>query len=538
MDKDNFRILLIEDDEDDYILIKSLLSEARSATYHLDWARDYEQGLSSLCGAGYDACLLDYFLGARNGLELLRETINSDCAVPVILLTGQGNEKLDMEALRAGAADYLVKDLIGIELLERSLRYSIAQKRTETNLRKKTAELARANEALRLDEMRLQALWELRQMRDASEKEIVDFVLDRLVKITGSQFGMFGFMHETESVLTFHTWSKGVSRECVFRQNHRPVEEAGIWVEAVTSRRPVIINHYEDTGSSLKGCLPGHVPVHRLMSVPLFNSEQIAGVAAAANKAVDYDESDIRQVSLLLDGMWRHIERERAEKALRNSESLAAMGRALSSVAHEIKTPLLAIGGFAKMVRRNLPQGSKDRERLDIVLQETGRLEKMVKDMLDFSRPLELQKSLEDACRMVKETLSIVNSVAEAKDVSLEANLRQCDNPVPMDGWRIKQVLINLIMNAIQASPKGEIVMVNLHRQKREIIFDVVDCGSGISPDQRSEIFSPFFTTKKEGTGLGLSIVKKIVEAHKGRIEVLDNPGAGVTFRVVLPIAA
>ncbi len=538
MDKDNFRVLLIEDDEDDYLLIKSLLSEAHSAIYHLDWARNYEQGLSSLCGAGYDACLLDYFLGARNGLELLRETIDSGCAVPIILLTGQGNENLDMEALRAGAADYLVKDLVGSELLERSIRYSIAHKRTETNLRKKTAELALANEALRLDDMRLQALWELRQMHDASEKEIVDFVLDRLVKITGSQFGMFGFMDETESVLTFHTWSKGVLRESVFQQTQWPVEEAGIWAEAVTSRQPLIINHYEDTGSPLKGCPLGHAPVSRLMSVPLFNGGQIAGVAAAANKAVDYDESDVRQVSLLLDGMWRHIERERAEKALRNSENLAAMGRALSSVAHEIKTPLLAIGGFAKMVRRNLPQGSKDREKLDIVLQETGRLEKMVKDMLDFSRPLELRKSLENACGMVKETLSIVNSAAEAKEVSLEAHLRQCDKPVPMDGWRIKQVLINLIMNAIQASPKGEIVVINLNREKREVIFDVVDCGSGISPDQRSEIFSPFFTTKKEGTGLGLSIVKKIVDAHKGRIEVLDNPGAGVTFRVVLPIAA
>ena len=219
MDKDNFRILLIEDDEDDYFLIKSLLSEARSATYHLDWARNYEQGLSALCGTGYDACLLDYVLGARNGLELLRETINSGCAVPVILLTGQGNENLDMEAMRAGAADYLVKGLIGSELLERSIRYSIAHKRTETNLRKRTAELALANEALRLDEMRLHALWELRQMHDASEKEIVDFVLDRLVKITGSQFGMFGFVNETESVLTFHTWSKGVLREVCLSTN-------------------------------------------------------------------------------------------------------------------------------------------------------------------------------------------------------------------------------------------------------------------------------------------------------------------------------
>jgi len=440
--------------------------------------------------------------------------------------------------MRAGAADYLVKGMISSELLERSLRYSIAQKRTETNLRKRTAELALANEALRLDEMRLQALWELRQMHDASEKEIVDFVLDRLAKITGSQFGMFGFVNETESVLTFHAWSKGVLPERVFQETHWPVEKAGIWAEAVTGRKPVIINHYENTGPSLKGCSLGPSPVHRLMSVPLFDGEQIAGVATSVNKAVDYDESDVRQVSLLLDGMWRHIERERAEKALRNSESLAAMGRALSIVAHEIKTPLLAIGGFAKMVHRNLPPKSKDREKLDIVLQETGRLEKMVKEMLDFSRPLELQKSLEDACGMVKETLSIVNSEAKAKEVSLEADLRQCDNPVPMDGLRIKQVLINLLMNAIQASPRGEVVMVNLHRQKGEIIFEVVDCGSGIPPDQRSEIFSLFFTTKKEGTGLGLPIVKRIVDAHRGRIEVLDNPGAGVTFRVVLPIAA
>ena len=137
------------------------------------------------------------------------------------------------------------------------------------------------------------------------------------------------------------------------------MEEAGIWAEAVTGRQPVIINHYENTGSSLKGCPLGHAPVHRLMSVPLFDGEQIAGVATTANKAVDYDESDVRQVSLLLDGMWRHIERERAEKALRNSENLAAMGRALSIVAHEIKTPLLAIGGFTKMVHRNLPQDQR-----------------------------------------------------------------------------------------------------------------------------------------------------------------------------------
>lgn len=538
MDNDHFRILLIEDDEDDYFLVKSLLSQARCATYHLDWASDYEEGLSSLCGTGYDACLLDYFLGKRNGLELLREAIERDCAVPIILLTGQGSENLDLEALQAGAADYLAKGVISNELLERSIRYSVAHKRTETRLRKRTSELALANEALRLDEMRLQALWELRQMHGASEEEIAGFVLDQLVKITGSQFGMLGFMNETESVLTFHTWSERILQGGVFQQTDWPVEEAGIWAEAVTSRQPVMTNRCEIAGSSRTRCPLGHVPIYRVMSVPLFSGEQIVAVAATANKDVDYDESDARQAGLLLDGMWRHIKGERSEKALRNSESLAAMGRALSNVAHEVKTPLVAIGGFATMVHRNLPQGSKDRERLDIVLKETGRLEKMVKDMLDFSKPLELRKCPEDACEFVKETLSIVKGVAEAKEVLLEANLCQCDCPVCMDGAPMKQVLINLISNAIQASPKGETVMVNLHRRKREIIFDVVDCGCGIPLDKRSEIFSPFVTTKREGTGLGLPIVKKIVEAHDGRVEVLDNPGAGVTFRVVLPAVA
>ena len=232
MDNDHFRILLIEDDEDDYSLVKSILSQARCATYHLDWASNYEQGLSSLSGTEYDACLLDYHLGARDGLELLREATETGCTVPIILLTGQGSENLDLEALQAGAADYLAKDLLSKELLERTIRYSVAHKHTETQLRKKTAELVLANEALRLDEMRLQALWELRQMHGASEEEIASFVLDRLVKITGSQFGMFGFVDETESVLTFHTWSKTVLQGEAFNK------PTGPWTKQASGREP------------------------------------------------------------------------------------------------------------------------------------------------------------------------------------------------------------------------------------------------------------------------------------------------------------
>jgi signal transduction histidine kinase len=101
---------------------------------------------------------------------------------------------------------------------------------------------------------------------------------------------------------------------------------------------------------------------------------------------------------------------------------------------------------------------------------------------------------------------------------------------------RMKQVFINLVTNAIQASPKGGEVVVSNYANGNSLAIDVSDCGCGIPTDKRLEIFSPFFTTKKEGTGLGLPIVKKIVEAHRGSVEIFDNPGKGITFRVTIPI--
>ncbi len=408
----------------------------------------------------------------------------------------------------------------------------------EERVRERTKELARSNEARRINEARLEALWELSQLSGASEKEIGDFVLDRQVNITGSEFGMFGFINEEETFVTLHAWSQKVLRECALERTHWPVEESVIWTDLMTNRQPVIVNDCNSKKWSVKGCPSDHVPLRRVLSVPVFDGERIVAVAMVANKDTDYDESDAKQVSLLLEGIWRFMERERADKALRDSERLAAMGRTLAALAHDIKTPLISIGGFTQLVRRHLEPGSQDCKALDIVLTETKRLEKMVKDMLDFSQPLELEKSPENVCGIVEETIEIVADEAQREKVTVDAHLSKCENLVSMDAMRIRQALINLVMNAIQATPKDGIVSVNLGRTEQDVVFDVVDSGGGIPLDERPKVFSPFFTTKKEGTGLGLPIVKKIVEAHKGRLEILDNPDAGLTFRVLLPIAA
>ena len=141
MDHRQLRVLLIEDDEDDYILVRNMLSEALPSRYRLDWVSTYDAALERMKRAEHDVYLLDYRLGERNGLELLRHAIEKSCKVPIIFLTGQGDYEVDIEAMKAGAADYLIKDQINPPLLERSIRYAIERKRTEEALRESEKQL-------------------------------------------------------------------------------------------------------------------------------------------------------------------------------------------------------------------------------------------------------------------------------------------------------------------------------------------------------------------------------------------------------------
>src|SRR5271154_5455643 len=120
-----FKILLVDDDEDDYIITRDLIARIGDRRYHLDWINDYEAGLAAVRRAEHDICLLDYRLGERAGLELLRESPTFNGRPPVILLTGQGDHEIDIEAMKAGAADYLIKSQLNTDTLDRAIRYAI-----------------------------------------------------------------------------------------------------------------------------------------------------------------------------------------------------------------------------------------------------------------------------------------------------------------------------------------------------------------------------------------------------------------------------
>jgi signal transduction histidine kinase len=202
-----------------------------------------------------------------------------------------------------------------------------------------------------------------------------------------------------------------------------------------------------------------------------------------------------------------------------------------------MKTPLVAIAGFARQVLKKLREGDPQRDKLEIIHREAQRLESMVKDMLDFARPLDLRLTPADVNQLLKESFEVAQDLAREQGVTMESQLGADIPLTPLDAGRMKQVLINLVINAIQASPAGETVMVRSALGESNITIEVVDRGCGIPPDQKENIFVPFFTTKKEGVGLGLSMVKNIVSAHHGSVEFFDNrnPSQGVTFRITLP---
>ncbi len=196
MGKDSLRVLLIEDDEDDYEFLRSVFSEIGSTKFELEWVDTYEAGLRGICRAEHDVYLLDYRLGEKSGLELLGEAARRGCETPIIVLTGQGGYDVDVKAMEEGAADFLVKGQITADLLERSLRYSIVQKRADIELRRyrdhledvileRTRDLQEANNKLQIEiAVRRKAEEANRQLAaivEGSDDAIISMTLDGVI---------------------------------------------------------------------------------------------------------------------------------------------------------------------------------------------------------------------------------------------------------------------------------------------------------------------------------------------------------------------
>ncbi len=234
------------------------------------------------------------------------------------------------------------------------------------------------------------------------------------------------------------------------------------------------------------------------------------------------------------------VERAEAVSALGDARRLAALGQFAAAIAHDIRTPLTSISLNVQILRRKLQLSADDREHLDIALEELARLDRSVGEILDFAKPVKLAAQSIDVSELMETAARGLTTVLSEKGVALRLGPGPNGSGLTVHGdpQRLRQVLVNLVDNAADASMPGAEVTLRASALADQIEIEIEDHGRGIRADDLPKIFDPFFTTRPDGTGLGLAICHKVVRAHGGDIKVRSIPGGGSTFTVVLPAAS
>jgi len=224
------------------------------------------------------------------------------------------------------------------------------------------------------------------------------------------------------------------------------------------------------------------------------------------------------------------------EEQLRRADRLSALGELSAGMAHEIRNPLGSIKGAAEILKDGYGPDAPQHEFIEILLKETDRLNKIVQEFLDFARPKPPELREEDINELLESVLALTAQPTRKSGISVEKQLDHNIGTWNLDAGLLKQAFLNLILNAIQAMPEGGTLTVVSARRDDRIEVKIVDTGTGISMDNRKKLFSPFFTTKQDGTGLGLAITYRIIQNHRGTIDVASEPGKGATFTITLPV--
>jgi signal transduction histidine kinase len=228
--------------------------------------------------------------------------------------------------------------------------------------------------------------------------------------------------------------------------------------------------------------------------------------------------------------------RESGEQ-LRRAERLSALGEIAAGLAHEIRNPLAGVKGALEIVSARATLGTPEAEFSGIATRELKRLEGLVQEFLDYARPKPPRLRPADLPDVVRRVASLLGPQADQAGVALVVEGKDGSHGLRIDPEQMEQVLVNVVLNAVQASPRGGHVRLRHEPRDGRYLIEVADQGPGIPPEAKARIFEPFFTTKERGTGLGLAISQRIVAAHQGEIHVTPREGGGTVVAILLPLS-
>ncbi len=417
---------------------------------------------------------------------------------------------------------------------------------TNEKLQMEIRERKRAEEQLLLDESRLEALLELNQMAECSIKEITDFALEEAVRLTNSKIGYLALLNQDETLAALHSLSKNVIGKCEVHNNANefPIERYGLLNEAVRERQPVITNDCRTLGSERTGLPESHLTLVRHMNLPVFDGKRIVAVAGVANKEWDYDDSDVRQLTLLMQGMWRLIQRKNQEDELLKAKKIESLGILAGGIAHDFNNLLTIIYGNISLAKLSEERQGQSYSLLNEAEKAATKAKNLTQQLLTFSRggaPIKTTASIEN---LLKDTVNFVLSGSNVRCLFvIPENLWSAE----IDEGQISQVIHNIVINSRQAMPSGGTITITAEnvtlgdndvprlRAGDYLKIVIADQGKGIPKEHLNKIFDPYFTTRENGSGLGLAVTYSIIKNHGGFITAASDVNGGAVFNVFLP---
>ncbi len=471
------RILIIDDDEDDYFITSEYIRKIKDAQFQIDWCYRYQDALENIRNRKYDIYFIDYFLGAKTGLNLIKQASGLEVEEPLVLLTGKGNQAIDLEAMQAGAWDYLVKADLNVEKIERCIRYSL--------------ERASSLRALRANERKYRTLFE--RSKDAV------FICNRDLRLIDLNDATTKLLAQDKSTLLQQKLTD------YFEDDDAQMVQAALHVQGHISDLELDIKSYDEDGT--KTCI--------------------------LSLSLDTDLDGTANINGMLHDIT-HL--KKAEKITLQAEKLAATGRLVQTLAHEVRNPLNNINLATEQLAHDMDPNSDSQLYLDIVQRNSKRIGDIITELLNSSRPSEMALQKVSLQYILDESIGAALDRITLQKIKLQ--IRYSNEPAYISGdpQKLKIAFLNIIINAIEAmeEEKGQLI-VAVGTEGSRYTVKISDNGSGISEENLSRLFEPYFTSKRNGLGLGLAATLNILQSHKAHIDVSSILGRGTNFTISFP---
>jgi signal transduction histidine kinase/DNA-binding response OmpR family regulator len=531
----NGKILVVDDEPGILSLTQRLLERE---DFEIITTTNPHQALEILGRQPVDLLLADIRLPGMDGFQLMTKARKQLPDLAMVIMTGYGTVETAVEALHRGADGLILKPFIASDFI--------------LCVRNALQENQRKREISRLRTLR--TLFDVTEamFAETDVEKLQALIMDTMCMHLNCQDGLLYKRKTADGALQLLEKNSNLTQSAIAMLEEECIKAAGRedrvqWISRQIQGRgedPTPAGLLE--GLDLEAVLC--VPVYRKRK---YNSE-VVDVFLATRKAgqepfnqVDYEMFAVlaKQAGAALENADLYAELrssisqlEKSQRALVQAEKMAAAGRLTASIAHEINNPLQSVQNCLYLARREDLGNSERRKYQDLAQSELERLITTVQRMLDFYRPVARDRQAEMIDQLVENVLLLVGPQLKKNGINVETHLSASTTKVMVVGNQIQQVLINLILNSMEAMPGGGTICIETASKNGKAEIYIRDNGPGVSKSVQDHLFDPFVSTKENGTGLGLALSSGIITAHGGSLDLIPQPGEGACFQILLPI--